>query len=269
MTTFLSSLGGKLAERWVTVLLLPGAGFLLAVACAVMLGHGHAFDVGLLVERLSSFAHDHSGGVQVAILAVLIVLGAAAAATLARATGRVAESVWIGQWPVFLATPLVAIRTKRDTAPEGINPVPAYRPQLPTWMGDRFRVLNARIFAEYQGLHLGLIWPRMWVLLDEPALVSVQMVNGQFQAATVLTGWGVLYLVLGGWWFPAAVIGAGTMLAGWRRGRTCTDTLATLIESTVDTQLAGLCAALNLSIGPAGISPELAARINHRLNKGA
>jgi hypothetical protein len=272
VTSFLSSLGSKLAERWLTVLLLPGAGFLLALVCAADLGHAHAADLGRLATSLTTYAQSHAGGAQVAVLAVVVVLGSSAAALCARAVGRLLESVWIGQWPAFLATRLIAARRRRAgdrAAQAGISPVDDYSPEHPTWMGERFRLLNTRIMAQYQGLQLGLIWPRLWVLLAEPTRVPVQAANASFEAATVLAGWGILYLVLGLWWFPALLIGAVAVLTGWRRGRAHTESLATLIESTVDTHLVELGTALNLTIGPKGLTRDLAARINDQLNKGA
>lgn len=273
MNTFLTSLGGKLAERWVATLLLPGAGFLLAAYCAVVLGHRHALDTDLLLDESTRFATDNSAGPRIAVVVVATLLLAAAAGFVAEVAARLVEVVWIGRWrgpAALLARPMTKLRLNRALAKQsGVKPVPSYLPQEPTWMADRFRLLSARVAAQYHGLRLGLVWPRLWILLGDPVRAPVQAANTQFQAATIVTGWGVLYILLGIQWFPAAILGLATVVTGWRRGRTQTAVLSDLMESIVDTHLSQLAAAINQPIGPTGLTPELVARINDQLQKGA
>jgi hypothetical protein len=96
----------------------------------------------------------------------------------------------------------------------------------------------------------------------------VQAANTEFQAAAVVTGWGMLYLVVGMWWFPATIAGTCVVGAGWLRGREHAATLSALIEATVDTHLALLLSALNQPLPGSGMTTELADRVNDQLHKG-
>lgn len=270
MNPFLSSLSGKLAERWVATLVLPGALFVAAVACAVRLGHRAAFDLVSLSDWLVRVAPR----LPVAATAVGLLFGAAVAAMTAQAIGRLAEAVCTRPWrgpAALLARPLVAARGRRfDRAAAGsaVDPVPTYRPRHPTWVGERFRLLDARIAAQYHGLVLGLLWPRLWLLVPETARVPVQAAEAGFRSATTLVGWGVLYLGLGTYWYPAAVIGLVAVAVGWLRTRATATTLTTLIEAAVDTHLGTVLTALGHTMPITGFTGELARRVNDRLAKG-
>ncbi|GGP87343.1 hypothetical protein [Streptosporangium pseudovulgare] len=96
MTGFLDELGKKLAERWFTLLVLPGLVYLIFVAGAVTLGHSHAFDPAVLrdaTDRLAARPAASAPGT--VVLGATAVLAAAAAAGLAAgALGRLAERAW-------------------------------------------------------------------------------------------------------------------------------------------------------------------------------
>ncbi|MBP2329697.1 hypothetical protein JOF56_010082 [Kibdelosporangium banguiense] len=270
MNPFLSSLGGKLAERWVTTLVLPGALFVVAVVCAVQLGHRDAFDF----VPLTNWGVREASRLPIAATAIGLLLGAGAAAMAAQAVGRLVEAVWVNPWrgpAKWVARPVVALRGKlfdRAGAKAKVNPVSVYRPRQPTWIGDRFRLLNSRITAQYHGLQLGLVWPRLWLLVPESVRTPVQAAESRFRSAVTLVGWGVLYMVLGFWWYPAAIAGFGAALVGWRRTRSATEALTTLMEATVDTHLDTLATALGHPVPANGITADLARRINDRLGKG-
>jgi hypothetical protein len=272
VTTFLSSLGSKLADRWVSMLLLPGALVVAAVACARLLGHRHALDVDSLGRQISALPLRHPGSGLAAAIGVL--LASAAAGLLAQAIGRAAEVISVGRWRGPLA-PLARLLTRvrvsaatRNAKRTKVDPVPVYLPDRPTWIGEQFRLLDVRVAAQYHGLRLALLWPRLWVVLPAEVRAVVQAANDQFRTATVLIGWGVLYLVIGCWWFPAAGVGLVTVVTGWRRTRTYTTTLTTLIEAVVDTHLTTVTGLLNISLPETGLSPTLARTINDRLQKG-
>ncbi|ONI81452.1 hypothetical protein ALI144C_19140 [Actinosynnema sp. ALI-1.44] len=270
MNPFLSSLGGKLAERWVTTLVLPGALFVVAVVCAVRLGHQAAFDF----TSVANWIAREGPRMPIGAVAIGVLLGATAAAMAAVAVGRLAEAAWVKPWrgPAgWLARPLVSVRRKlfdRAAAKAGVNPVRAYRPQRPTWVSEQFRLLDSRIAAQYHGLRLGPLWPRLWLLVPEAVRVPVQAAESQFRSAVTLVGWGVLYLGLGIWWYPAAIAGFGAALLGWSRTRTTTAALTTLIEATVDTHLDTVTTALGHPMPATGITADLARRINDHLGKG-
>ncbi|WP_158852115.1 hypothetical protein [Saccharothrix deserti] len=270
MNPFLQSLGGKLAERWVTTLVLPGALFVAAAVCAVRLGHRHALDV----VRVGNDVVAAFPRLPVAVAAVGLLLGAAAAAFAAQALGALVQAVWVKPWrgpAAWLARPVVAVRGwrfDRAAARAGVDPVPAYRPRRATWIGERFRLLDSRVAAQYQGLRLGPLWPRLWLLVPEPARLPVQAAETRFHSATTLVGWGVLYAALGPRWYPAAVVGLGVAVVGWRRARAAAAALTELIEATVDTHLDVLTTALGHPLPPTGLTRDLAARINDRFTKG-
>jgi hypothetical protein len=273
VTTFLSTLSDKLAQRWGT-LLLPGALFAAAVVCAALLGHGHALDLTLLGQELTRIAQRHSTGAEVALAALELLLAAGAAGWAAQAAGQVVRSVWLGRWR-GPAAPLARVlaearkrRARKAAEAAGVQPVLAYLPQRPTVIGERFRLLDARVAGQYQDLRLALVWPRLWVLLPESSRAPVQSANGQWRAAAVLSGWGCLYVILGCWWFPAAVIGVAAGVLGWRHGRAHGGTLVTLIEATLDTNLDLLTTALGIPLPQHGLAAETAGTINDRLQKG-
>ncbi|QFZ18544.1 hypothetical protein [Saccharothrix syringae] len=270
MNPFLQGLGGKLAERWVTALVLPGALFVVAVVCAIRLGHHNALDV----VRVGNDIVSAFPRLPLAVAAVGMLLGAAAAAFTAQALGTLVQAVWVKPWrgpAAWLARLVVAVRGwrfDRAAAKAGVDPVPAYRPQRATWIGERFRLLDTRVAAQYQGLRLGPLWPRLWLLVPESARLPVQTAEIRFHSSTTLTGWGVLYGALGPSWYPAAVIGFAVAVVGWRRSRAGAAALTELIEATVDTHLDVLTTSLGAPLPATGLTRDLAARINDRFTKG-
>ncbi|URN10988.1 hypothetical protein LUW77_00475 [Streptomyces radiopugnans] len=56
MGGLLSELGKKLAERWLSLLVLPGALYLAVLGTAALLGHGHPFDLRHLTHQVSATA---------------------------------------------------------------------------------------------------------------------------------------------------------------------------------------------------------------------
>jgi hypothetical protein len=115
VNTFLGAIGGKLAEAWMSLLVLPGLLFALLAAVGGVLGHRHALDTGLLASRVASLAADPASantGV------VVLVTGAALAASagvglLAAGLGRTVERLWLGDWPRLLERPARALTARR------------------------------------------------------------------------------------------------------------------------------------------------------------
>ncbi|MFD3998879.1 hypothetical protein [Streptomyces sp. NPDC058548] len=117
MTTFLATLGGKLADTWVSLLVLPGLLYLAVVSGASVLGHGHALDHGLLTARIDALADDpaaHAPGT-VIVFGLLILVAAAGVSRLAAALGAGVERLWLGDWPAPLR-PAARALTRRRTA---------------------------------------------------------------------------------------------------------------------------------------------------------
>ncbi|GAA1989685.1 hypothetical protein GCM10009799_14280 [Nocardiopsis rhodophaea] len=85
MTAFVTSLGGKLAERWLAALMLPGVVFVCVAAIAVELGQAHWAEPALLrsaVDRFAASPAAHSNGA-IALIALATVALAVAASALA------------------------------------------------------------------------------------------------------------------------------------------------------------------------------------------
>lgn len=101
----LAELGKKIAERWLSLLALPGALWLATLTTAHVLGHRHALDVSLLVHRIDAWASSATGrspsGLAVILLAVL--LGSAGVGLAAQAVGVAAERLTLAagwaHWP--------------------------------------------------------------------------------------------------------------------------------------------------------------------------
>ncbi|MGA4959860.1 hypothetical protein [Streptomyces lavendulocolor] len=132
MNAFLAELGKKLAERWVSLLVVPGALFVALAAAGTALGHRHALDrrlLGRAVEELAT--HYDRRPVSAVLLFVAVLAAAAVAGLLARALGTVVERAWLISGPAWLTGPLVRRRKDRwTTAAEraAAGQAPAGRP---------------------------------------------------------------------------------------------------------------------------------------------
>ncbi|MEU7556027.1 hypothetical protein AB0B01_27475 [Streptomyces sp. NPDC044571] len=101
----LAELGKKIAERWLSLLALPGALWLATLTTAHVLGQRHALDVSRLVRRIDGWASSATGrspsGLAVVLLAVL--LGSAGVGLAAQAVGVAAERLSLAaewaRWP--------------------------------------------------------------------------------------------------------------------------------------------------------------------------
>ncbi|MGW2767425.1 hypothetical protein [Streptomyces sp. NPDC001275] len=98
------------------------------------------------------------------------------------------------------------------------NRIALARPLRPTWIGDRFAGVEARVWAEYR-VDLSFGWTRLWLVLPEETRAECATARAAFDASGGLAAWGVLYLALGCWWWPAAVIAPTLIVLAWRRGR--------------------------------------------------
>jgi hypothetical protein len=285
----LSELGKKLAERWLSLLVLPGALYLAVAAVAHTLGQAHPFDLRRLTDQVSAWASrpavDTAGG-QVVLLAAVLA-GAAAAGLAAQALGTAAERLGLAaDWPAWprplrdLAAWRAESRKRRWTgaartwhqqrdlaagllAGSGLRPDPAERhrarrtmrriaqeePGRPTWSGDRVDAVAARLERD---LHVDLVtvWPPLWLVLPEDVRTQVTAARQALSRAAALAAWAVLYLPLAAWWWPAAVVTAVLLTAGRSRFRTAADTYALLLEAAV--RLHARALADHLGLTPAG-----------------
>ncbi|WKD31229.1 hypothetical protein [Streptomyces xanthophaeus] len=302
MGVFLTELGKQLAERWFTLLVLPGALFLSALATAQHLGHTHAFAIARLADQVNQWARAYGVNTPARLVVILIavLLISAAAGLVAQAGGTLTERLWLAAdwaaWPPplrQLAGKRVSARQDRwDQASDEYKRqreqlardrahgrrrdrgalAAAYRdrvrisqekPERPTWMGDRLNVVAVRFDREYQ-LDIPTVWPALWLTLPDTDRSEIRTAREALARATTLTSWGLLYLVVGALWWPGLLLAAATCLTGWRRARTATDTYAQLVEAAVRLYVANLARQLGFEqAGP--ITPQVGANLTYLL----
>jgi hypothetical protein len=291
MNAMLAELGKKYAERWVSLLVLPGLLFVTAVLAATTLGHSLDFDrLASTVERMAASVSQRPG--DLALAAVVVPVLAAAAGLAAAALAKLAARLWLEPWP---AAPLVNRRIRRwdaaaraflavrdDTAAAATpgyqarldslaakrNAVALSPPERPTWMGDRLRSVSTRVWSWYR-LDLEFAWPRLWLLLEDREQESIRAARGRLDSAVTLAGWGMLYAILAVWSWPAMLVGAVLVVVAHRQTRAAVDTLAHLIEAAFDLHATDLARALGFEAAPGTLSPTLGAEVTAHLRKNA
>ncbi|AZM47130.1 hypothetical protein DMB38_16160 [Streptomyces sp. WAC 06738] len=271
MNPLLATLGGKLTERWLNLLVLPGALFLAATAVGTTLGQRHWHDADRLRTTLDDLAArpalDRTG--TAALVVALLLLTAAAASLAVQFLGGAIERYWLRPGRDRLSRALTARRARRwtrlhaqleaavaeiplrGTGPHGAVLVPpdvqariedltgardriALRtPTRPTWYGDRMQAAADRLESAY-GVDLATLWPRLWLVLPEPAVRQIQSAHDSFGAAARLAAWAVGYALLACWWWPAALAAAGCAVVARARARDALGALAALVEAAVD-----------------------------------
>lgn len=285
MGQFFQELAKKLAERWISLLTIPGLLFLSTTAIAIaagrqgLLAHGHALDVSRIASAIGDAA-DHFGrwGTTAQGAAVVGVLVASTGAgLLVQGLTAATRALWLGQWPRGLKQPaarLIRWRQKRytgllsqrrelesrfpaasrssadqdriDQVAGRINRLAMSSPQRPTWMGDRVQAVD-RVALNRYGLDLPFSWPRFRLVLPESVSTTLNQSLGQFAVAVLIGTWATPYLVLGLFWYPALVVGFLIAAVGWARGRAAIADLGDLTEAALD--LHGRTLAIALGVG--------------------
>jgi hypothetical protein len=266
MGGFLGELGKRLADRWLSMLVLPGALYLSVAVAARTLGQGSPFDLHRLITQVVAWAKTPAAstvGGQVVLLAAALA-GSAAAGLTAQALGSLAERFTLAAGWSMWEPPLRQLAGKRvesrqsrwdaahttysqhyHLALQGNDPDPAKRraayrkrsrialerPARPTWSGDRINAVSVRLKRD---LHLDLasIWSGLWLTLPDTARTEITAARQALASATTLTAWAVLYALLSGWWWPAALIAVLMAVTGWHRTRIGADAYATLLEAS-------------------------------------
>jgi hypothetical protein len=269
MNPLLTTLGNKLAERWLNLLVLPGALFLGVAAAGTHLGHSHWYDAGRLREALDDLAArpsaDRPGTAALLVAAALLL--AAAASLAAQFLGAGIERLWLRTARDPLSRLLVERRRRRWRRRETLrreayaqaaatrsrdalripprqladiqartaarDRVALLEPTRPTWYGDRMQATAERVDAAY-GVDLAALWPGLWLILAEPAQRQVQQARDSFTAAARLAAWSTGYAALALWWWPAALLAVGCGAVARVRARDAVSALASLIEAAVD-----------------------------------
>lgn len=301
-TAFLGELAKKLAERWLTLLVLPGMLYVTVATVAGVLGQAHATDLHALrawADTVAAAPVSRSPAVVLAAATGILTASAGAglvAAALGRltergwtATGRRPPASWLTTWrrrrwnraytsvratlhaKIAAAYTLtgsdapVAPARGLDAAVEECTRICLVPADRPTWIGDRLRAADERIYRAYR-LDVSAAWPRLWVLIPDAARTELGAAHDAYTAAARLNGWALLYLTIGLWWWPALIIATVSVVTAWVRARAATTVLADLVESTVD--LYGLDLARQLGITCAAtLTPDVGHEITKAVRK--
>ncbi len=297
MNAFLAELGKQLVTRWTVALMLPGALFAGAVVLAHVLGQRHAVDLRALPVWLDGVTAAPAAGRGAALLITVaaFLLGATAAGLAAQSVGVFVAWTWslTGSVPVlrpladrrrrrweradaeaaeaeraFLADP--ADPARRDRARRAIArraAVCLVAPERPTWTGDRLHATDVRVHRSY-GIDLATVWPRLWLVLPDEVRGELTAVQDRCASAARLAGWGVLYVVLGAFWWPALVVGLAILLTARYRSRLGVAVYADLVEAAVDLYGRKLAVQLGLSC-PGRLTGETGEQITAIVRKDA
>lgn len=283
MGNFFQELARRLAERWVGLLVVPGALFAATAWAGWHLGWRHAWDLPALVR------HVRDTGTEIAswpaptqVLLVLAVgLGVSAVGLAVQALAGLTRAVWLGNWPARVSHPIVSRRRRRwdahaqrrndlqeqypladrtedqqdaiDRAAARTTRLSPARPGRPTWMGDRGHAVE-QIARDRYGLDLTYGWPRLWLVLPDPTRAEITAAHTAFVSSVAVASWAWPYLVLTVVWWPAAAIAVIIGATGWVRGRSAAQELATLSEAAVDLHGRALAVALGVA-GPETAGP--------------
>jgi hypothetical protein len=284
VTGFLAELGRRLAERWFTLLVLPGLGYLLVATAAVRLGQNGWADWRTLWDGFASFtAGQPDRQNALAVRAVLLVLAAvpvsAGLGVLAQALAAPVERALCGEWPRPFTAAAARLTARRaaawhaadaaylqDGAAEHAarrNALALIPPERPTWLGDRLRAPAGRLGQEY-GIDLATVWPRLWLLLPTATRDTLTAARARLDASFALGGWALLYLPLAVWWWPAALIALIAAAVARRRAGPAAEAYAELVESAVDLHLDRLLTRL----AEPRPSPQQGRALTERLRRG-
>jgi hypothetical protein len=287
-------LGTKLAETWLSSLVLPGFLYVAALLTASRLRQDHSLDAGLFVERAEDLATSlqKQGSASIILALLAAALLASVVALTARGAGVLMGRLWQGNWPGPLAEPLTQWRRDRwDRADQDVadsessaretgdapadrdrlaarrNRIALAHPVRPTWIGDRTAAVAIRVEHAY-GIDLETAWPRLWLTADDAARTEVEAAKAAVDRAVTLSGWGVLYVVMGLYWWPASLAGSLVWATGWYRTRSAIAMLSDLIESVVDLTVEKLAIDLRVLAEGQDFTPEIADAVTRRIRKG-
>ncbi|MEE1743780.1 hypothetical protein [Streptomyces sp. JV184] len=288
MNGLFDELGRKIANKWLTTLLIPGLLWVCTAVLAWHLGWRHAFDPHSALPMLHRLGTGHLAGktVLVAVSALFVAVGAGIAAdglsTLLRsfwvAPVRSAPSRWLRnvrreRWERadrnMEAVSERALRTgdgsEIDAAWARRDAISPIHPVHATWIGDRLRENQRRVQRAY-GLDLATTWPRLWAVAPDPIRADIGVAQENFANAARIVAWALLYGLLGLLWGPALLVAVGVLYVGARRARSATEVLCQLVESCVDLYAVDL--AERLRIPCAGVfSREVGESISELLRK--
>ncbi|MEV4248479.1 hypothetical protein AB0J63_34335 [Streptosporangium canum] len=295
MNSFLSELGKQLVTRWIASLVIPGTLLAGAVILAHLLGHAHALEFAVLRSRLDTLAATpaggHSGTVLIAVGAFL--LGSAAAGLTATALGLLVEWTWTLTGSVPPLKWIAGLRHHRWEKAEGRakkaerelladtgdallrararraiarrDAICLVEAERPTWIGDRLRAADVRVHRSYR-VDLAAVWPRLWLVLPDAVRTELVAVQDRCASAARLAGWGLFYVALGAFWWPALIVGAAALVISRYRSRLAVAVYADLVEASVDLYSRDLAVQLGLQC-PDRLTREIGGEITAIVRK--
>jgi hypothetical protein len=286
------ALGKKIADQWLTKLLLPGLLWVCVAALAWQLRWTHALDMKAAEPLLRPLGSDHAVGQSVAVFGGVLIAAAGAGMTAAglatvirgirpaaaRSTlARYLRAIRLERWERVrrsaeqLKKDLVGTADSATVGPELAaakarqDAISLEAPKHATWVGDRLRATVIRIHRAY-GLDVNHAWPLLRFVLSDSVRADITAAQGSYANAEVLGGWAVLYAAVGLVWGPALVIAAVVLTVSCVQARSATEELCQLVEAAVD--LYGPMLAEQLRIPCEGaLTPEVGAKIDEVLRK--
>jgi hypothetical protein len=266
---FLAGVGGKLAERWVAVVLTPAFVFWAAGLLAWVDRRGWSDGwraVGDWIAALSSAE-------QLALL-VGTLLGVTISGVIVQRLTRPLIRLLEGYvWPAFLRRRLVERQAERigrderrhqelsrelaegttthaaeyaglDTRLRRVPTDPADR--MPTRVGNILRAAERWPFHKY-GLDPVKCWTALWLALPQEARTELGEARGRLDGAVAALAWALLACVwvVWAWWaLPAGLVAAAAVHRGWVVSSA--EAYGALLESTFDVHRWRLYEALRL-----------------------
>lgn len=303
MTKFFETLASKLAERWLTLLALPGAVFVLAIWAGLSLGQENATDVHRLVAAADATAtriSAWSAGAQI-VAVVAIAVAATGLGYFVRLAANLTCRIWLDDLPMIQpmtrrhaatlqrrwqeaekawkslqrpydpdglpASPMESAQAERSSeALATMARIAHTRPARATWMGNQIHSLES-ILTNHYDIDLTWTWPRLWTILPDSPRSDLTEANTAFTTAAVRATWAVPWLLLALTWWPALPIACALAISGWRAARTAIDTLATLTEAVIDTYGPALAVDLGLITDKQRLDPDLGRQITDLVRK--
>jgi hypothetical protein len=281
MIGLLGAIGQRLADRWASLLAVPGLLYVATVTAAVVLGQRNALSYRVASSQIATWLSNptlKSPGDAVLVLAAVLA-GSVSAGLAAAAGGRFMETLWtlpgrhpparwVANWRRARSRRAKARADDPNATPEQVHRairaadrICVIEAACPTWIGDRLRACYVRVEQTY-GLDLSTTWPRLWLLIPESTRAELAAARSAFSSAARLTAWAILYLALGLWWWPtiavAAIIGAAALI----KAHEATGNLAELIEATVDLHGRDLVNALD-----GALTADTGRRLSTRMRK--
>ena len=260
MDKFFEALGGKLAERWLTISV-PALVFWLGGLLAWASGTGG----WTALRRPLTWLGGLPAGTQIVAVAVTL-LGVAASGWIVSQLAAPLLRLAQGYGPLWnpirgplserfarkfcdIGTEFPPLAERLAQAPDKATPqqrrrhtqltremrrLPGPGRFMPTRLGNTLRAAESHPVDRY-GLDVVTIWPHLWLLLPDLARTDLTTARAKLQSGTAACVWGVLFLGFApfAWWaVPAGLAAAFGSWFLWLPGRA--EAYADLVQATVD-----------------------------------